>query len=130
MDGTSGALYNIFLNSLTHYFKLRAQEATSVDAKFWSCALDVALVSLQKYTTATVGDRTLMDALIPFITTLRTADLQSASAAAKKGAEKTTYMRPGLGRSVYIGNEENWLGKIPDPGAWGLSKLLEGLTQG
>lgn len=130
MDGTSGALYAIFLNNLTHYFKLHAQETTSVDANFWSSALDAALASLQKYTPATAGDRTLMDSLIPFITTLRTASLHEASTAARQGAEKTMFMRPGLGRSVYIGNEESWLGKIPDPGAWGLSKFFEGLYQG
>jgi dihydroxyacetone kinase len=129
MDGTSGALYAIFLNNLTHYFKLHAQDATSVDIKFWSNALDAALVSLQKYTPATAGDRTLMDSLIPFIVTLRTASLHEASAAAGEGAKKTMFTRPGLGRSVYIGNEESWLGKIPDPGAWGLSKLFDGLSQ-
>jgi dihydroxyacetone kinase len=130
MDGTSGALYAIFLNNLTKYFKIHAQEATSVNAKFWSSALEAALVSLQRYTPATAGDRTLMDALIPFINSLRTASLHDASAAARQGAEKTMFMRPGLGRSVYIGNEKSWLGKIPDPGAWGLSKFFEGLYHG
>ncbi|KAH6613007.1 dihydroxyacetone kinase [Boeremia exigua] len=130
MDGTSGALYAIFLNNLTRYFKSHAHEPTTVNSGFWSDALDTALAALGRYTPATVGDRTLMDALIPFTTTLRTAGLHEASLAAREGAEKTRFMRPGLGRSVYIGNEDRWLGKIPDPGAWGLSKLFEGLVRG
>ncbi|KAL2394116.1 Dihydroxyacetone kinase 1 [Exophiala dermatitidis] len=129
MDGTSGALYTIFLNSLTHYFKLRAGEKTTVDTTFWSKALESTLAALTKYTPAQVGDRTLMDALLPFAQSLQaTGDFKQASQAAKEGAAKTAAMRPGLGRSVYIGNEETWLGKIPDPGAWGLSKFFEGLA--
>jgi dihydroxyacetone kinase len=105
MDGTSGALYAIFLNSLTHYFVSRAREATVVDSKFWGEALDTALKSLKKYTAADVGDRTLMDALIPFVLELRLGSLQEASAAAAEGA--TMFMRPGLGRTVYIGDEDS-----------------------
>jgi dihydroxyacetone kinase len=129
MDGTSGALYAIFLNSLTHYFVSRAGEATVVDSKFWSEALDAALNSLKKYTAADVGDRTLMDALIPFVVTLRLGSLQEASAAAAEGAMNTMFMQPGLGRTVYIGDEDSWLGTIPDPGAWGLHRLLQGFAQ-
>lgn len=130
MDGTSGALYAIFLNSLTHFFKLHANERATVDTKFWSDALGSALSALAKYTPAQIGDRTLMDALLPYAQALQsTSDFRQASQAAKEGAAKTAAMRPGLGRTVYIGNEESWFGKIPDPGAWGLSKFFEGLTQ-
>jgi len=130
MDGTSGALYAIFLNNLTHYFKLRTNESTSINAGFWIEALTSTLASLSKYTPADVGDRTMMDALIPFVLALKTSgDLKQAAQAAKEGALKTMSMRPGLGRTVYIGNEDTWMGKIPDPGAWGLKVFFEGLAE-
>lgn len=131
MDGTSGALYAIFLNSVLHHVKLASSQAIPVDSSFWSETLSAALSALSKYTPARVGDRTMMDTLIPFADTLKaTGELQAASTAAKEGAMKTKSMRPGLGRTVYIGDEDAWLGKIPDPGAWGLSKLFEGLARG
>lgn len=129
MDGTSGALYSIFLNSLLHHVKLAANQASAADTTFWKKALSAALSALSKYTPAQVGDRTMMDALIPFAETLRsTGDLRAASSAAQEGATKTKDMRPALGRTVYIGDEDAWLGKIPDPGAYGLSKFFEGLS--
>ncbi|KAK5046878.1 hypothetical protein LTR84_007232 [Exophiala bonariae] len=130
MDGTSGALYGIFLNSLLHYFRSHAEVMTVVDRGFWTLALDSALTVLSKYTPAQVGDRTMMDALIPFTLALKaSSDVQHAASVAKEGALKTRSMRPGLGRTVYIGNEEAWLGKVPDPGAWGLSEFFEGLVR-
>ena len=72
----------------------------------------------------------MMDALIPFVETLTsTGKLESSALAAIDGAVSTKQLRPKLGRTVYVGDEQRWLGKIPDPGALGLSKFLEGLTK-
>jgi dihydroxyacetone kinase len=132
MDGTSGAIYGIFLNSLVH--GLRAQDsgsATEVDAKIWGQALKSAVTALSKYTPAQVGDRTLVDALVPFCDTLAsTADIKAAAKAAQEGTEATKHLKASLGRSVYVGSEEEWLGKIPDPGAYGLSEFLTGVAEG
>ncbi|KAF3401363.1 Dihydroxyacetone kinase 1 [Talaromyces pinophilus] len=132
MDGTSGAIYAIFLNSLVH--GLRAQDsgsATQVDAKIWGQALKSAVTALSKYTPAQVGDRTLVDALVPFCDTLAsTADIKAAAKAAADGTEATKHLKASLGRSVYVGSEEEWLGKIPDPGAYGLSQFLTGVAEG
>jgi len=129
MDGTSGALYAIFLNALVH--GLREQDTGSkkpVDAKVWAAALKSSLQALGKYTPATIGDRTLMDALIPFVDTLASGDVKKAAEAAKEGAEKTKHMKASLGRTVYVGAEGEWLGKVPDPGAHGLQEFLVGLA--
>ncbi|KIW64362.1 dihydroxyacetone kinase [Phialophora macrospora] len=130
MDGTSGAIYAIFLNALAH--GLREQDTgspTDVDAKIWAAALKSSLQALGKYTPAVPGDRTLMDALVPFVDTLSsTSDVKKAAAAAKEGAEKTKSMKASLGRAVYVGAESEWMGKIPDPGAWGLQEFLVGLA--
>jgi triose/dihydroxyacetone kinase / FAD-AMP lyase (cyclizing) len=131
MDGTSGAIYSIFLNALVH--GLRAQDTagspTPVDAKIWGQALKSAVTALAKYTPAQVGDRTLVDALVPFSDTLlKTADVHAAAKAAEEGTEATKHLKASLGRTVYVGSEEEWLGKVPDPGAYGLSEFLSGLA--
>ncbi|KAI9816780.1 MAG: hypothetical protein M1827_001425 [Pycnora praestabilis] len=130
MDGTSGALYAIFLNALAH--GLRTESASSeahMTPQIWAKALQMSLTSLGKYTPAQPGDRTLMDALYPFVEVLgRTGDKKRAAQAAKEGAEGTKGMKASLGRTVYIGGD-GWKG-VPDPGAYGLQELLEGICEG
>ncbi|WEW61043.1 dihydroxyacetone kinase Dak1 [Emydomyces testavorans] len=133
MDGTSGAIYAIFLNALAH--GLREQDFSShptpVTVQIWTHALQHSLKALAKYTPAQPGDRTLVDALVPFIHTLaESRDVKAAAFAARTGAESTKSMKPRLGRSVYVGHEDEWIGKIPDPGAYGLSEFLSGLAEG
>jgi triose/dihydroxyacetone kinase / FAD-AMP lyase (cyclizing) len=130
MDGTSGAIYAIFLNALAH--GLREQDngrLTEVDVNVWARALASSLDALRKYTPAAPGDRTLMDSLVPFIETLSsTMDVEKAARASRKGAEETKAMKASLGRAVYVGSESNWMGRIPDPGAWGLAEFLDGVA--
>ncbi|KND91306.1 Dihydroxyacetone kinase 1 [Tolypocladium ophioglossoides CBS 100239] len=126
MDGTSGALYAIFLHALASGLQAAApptpQPATP---RVWAAALSAALASLAKYTPAQPGDRTVVDALVPFVATLgETLHLPSAVEAARKGCESTKGMAASLGRSVYV-SAEGW-DSCPDPGAYGLVKLLEG----
>lgn len=131
MDGTSGAIYAIFLNALAH--GLRAQDmgsATQTTPEIWAKALKHSITALATYTPAKPGDRTLMDALVPFCDTIFDSnDIRAAAAAAQKGAESTKSMKASLGRTVYVGGQEEWLGKIPDPGAYGLSEFLSGLAE-
>jgi len=70
-----------------------------------------------------------MDSLIPFVKTLGSSgDAKKAAQASREGAEKTKAMKASLGRSVYVGAEDEWRGKIPDPGAWGLAEFFDGLA--
>jgi dihydroxyacetone kinase len=126
MDGTSGALYAIYLNSLAH--SLREQSsAGEATPKVWGAALKQASKSLSRYTPAQPGDRTLVDALHPFVETLiETGDLKKAAEASRKGAEATKGMEASLGRTVYIGGKG--FEQVPDPGAWGLSEFFLGLA--
>ncbi|KAJ5705937.1 hypothetical protein N7536_001626 [Penicillium majusculum] len=132
MDGTSGAIYAIFLNALAH--GLLAQNTSSpstITTETWAKALKSSFAALGKYTPAKPGDRTLIDALAPFVDTLlETGDVRVAAAAAQQGTESTKAMKASLGRTVYVGGEEEWIGKIPDPGAFGLSEFLTGLAEG
>ncbi len=74
------------------------------------------------------GDRTMLDALEPFVNALwdgvnKTAHevLEAAVAAAERGAEATSEMKPRSGRSSYLGDRV--LG-YPDPGAKAVSIWL------
>ena len=89
MGGTSGALYCIYLTALASAL---ASESSV------SAALNAALQQLMKYTRARLGDRTMMDALIPFIDTLeRTGDAKQAIEKAREGVEGTKKMEAKLG---------------------------------
>ena len=130
MDGTSGAIYAIFLNALAA--GLRSQSPGSgkkeVTVEVWAEAAKQAMQGLGKYTPARPGDRTLVDALEPFVNQLgSTGDLKKAAQSAKEGSDATKGMKASLGRSVYVGNE-GWQ-NVPDPGAYGLSEFLSGLAE-
>jgi len=118
MGGTSGALYCIYLTALAG--ALATESSVSK-------ALQAALQQLMKYTRARLGDRTMMDALIPFIDTLQsTGDASQAVQKAKEGVEGTKTMQASLGRSTYL--DESATRGVPDPGAYGLLILLEGIA--
>ncbi|TIA47009.1 dihydroxyacetone kinase [Aureobasidium pullulans] len=130
MDGTSGAIYAIFLNALAAGLRSQSPESgkKEVTTQVWAEAAKQALEGLGKYTPARPGDRTLVDALEPFIKQLvATGDLQKAAQAAKEGTDATKGMKASLGRSVYVGNEG--FKEVPDPGAYGLSEFLTGLAE-
>lgn len=129
MDGTSGAIYAIFLNALVHNLRLQnTTNPTPVTSEIWGKALRGSLEALGRYTPAKPGDRTLLDALYPFITKFQeTGNLKEAAQAAKKGSDRTRGMKPRLGRSVYVGGDGYQ--KVPDPGAYGLSEFLIGLQE-
>ncbi|KAE8144945.1 Dak1 domain-containing protein [Aspergillus avenaceus] len=130
MDGTSGAIYAIFLNALAHGLREQDKGTTaSASATIWAEALKYSIEALGKYTPAKPGDRTMIDALVPFCTTLReTKDIHAAARASQEGTEATKSMKASLGRAVYVGSENEWVGKVPDPGAYGLSEFLTGLA--
>lgn len=124
MDGTSGAIYAIFLNALL--VAVRDLPPGEMTPKRWAAALFDANIVLGKYTPARPGDRTVIDALYPFVETLgRTENLRKASDASLRAAESTQAMEAKLGRTVYIGGSQ--YSQVPDPGAWGLAMFLKGL---
>ena len=130
MDGTSGALYAIFLNSLA--FGIRSQGGSSggkkADPSVWAKALKTAMESMGKYTPAKPGDRTLVDALQPFVDELsKSGDVSKAAQAADEGAKKTKGMKASLGRTVYVGG--SGYEEVPDPGAHGLALFFNGLAE-
>ncbi|KAJ1650298.1 hypothetical protein IWQ61_008864 [Dispira simplex] len=147
MGGTSGGLYGILLDSLAAHIQTAHQDRPidtqrGLSLGDWTHCLKAALTTLQRYTSARRGHRTLMDVLIPFVEALESAvadgttsnleALQRAVEAARLGVEATKTMVPRRGRATYIGDQAGGdLDKysIPDPGAYGLYKLFEGFSQ-
>lgn len=81
-----------------------------------------------KFTRARKGDRTMMDCLIPFVDELGTGGVKKALEEARKGVEGTRTMEANLGRSSYL--DESATRGVPDPGAYGLLMLFEGMVEG
>jgi dihydroxyacetone kinase len=84
MGGTSGALYSIYLSALAQGVSQTHSKTISLPAI--AQAAHFALRALGKYTPARVGDRTLIDALDPFVNELvESGDLWKAVEAAQEG---------------------------------------------
>ncbi|MHB8112735.1 MAG: DAK2 domain-containing protein, partial [Bellilinea sp.] len=94
------------------------------------------LSSIQEQTKARVGDKTLMDALIPSVAALRSSAekgndilsmLDAAANAAQQGAEATKNFPARFGRAKYQGDRT--LGK-PDPGSISMALVFKGFING
>ncbi|CAM1504780.1 Fc.00g023710.m01.CDS01 [Cosmosporella sp. VM-42] len=125
MDGTSGALYSIFLHALVQ--SLSSLPQGDLLSQGWAQALRQSCDAMSKYTPARPGDRTLVDALYPFIDVLQqTGGVREAALAALAGARSTKGMTASLGRTVYVGGSRYQ--EVPDPGAWGLCCFFLGIA--
>ncbi|KAG6866995.1 hypothetical protein C0991_003911 [Blastosporella zonata] len=124
MGGTIGALLAIFLTAVSASLKDSPEH--------WGRALIAGLKSLGKYTPAKPGDRTLIDALAPFCETLAQDenDLENAVDVTRRGAESTRSMPAVLGRAAYVTLPKDVENLPPDPGAWGVLAIVEGLVRG
>ncbi len=133
MGGTLGGILGIFFVSLRAAVEKNiAVAASDGPVALWGKALGTALENLRRYTPAKVGDRTVMDTLMPFAEVMGQSGFDSGVDAAVKGAEATKSMTPRLGRATYVGggssggeNQE----LPPDPGAWGAMVVIAGLRK-
>jgi dihydroxyacetone kinase len=118
LGGSSGPLYGaLFLRCGS-----ALEGSGAIGLTQWAEALDQGCQAISELGGAKPGDRTMLDALDPFVKALqknhdrkvpREAVL-SAVDAAQRGMEATARMKPRLGRSSYLGDRV--LG-YPDPGA-------------
>ncbi|KAI3322365.1 dihydroxyacetone kinase [Xylariaceae sp. AK1471] len=135
MGGTLGGILGIFFVSLrtalVDNFAITKEEEGNIP-KLWAVAVRTALDNLSRYTPAKVGDRTVMDTLIPFAEGLAAnGRFDEGVDAAVAGAEKTKTLKPRLGRATYVGaGEDASNGLPPDPGAWGAMVVIKGLQAG
>jgi triose/dihydroxyacetone kinase / FAD-AMP lyase (cyclizing) len=117
MGGSSGPLYGVLFLRCGSVL-----ESSRISGRArWVEAVDQGCEAISQLGGAKPGDRTMLDALVPFVKFLKDArgepsreTLLTAVEAAERGAEATTQMKPRLGRSSYLGDRV--LGH-PDPGA-------------
>jgi ATP-dependent dihydroxyacetone kinase len=129
MGGSSGPLYGVLL--LRCGKVLENSERTGLDQ--WVAALDQGCRAISELGGAQPGDRTMLDALDPFVESLKEAAgkwsrdvLFTAVEAAERGAERTAKMKPRRGRSSYLGDRV--LGH-PDPGAKAVAIWLRAVCE-
>lgn len=131
MGGTLGGILGIFFVSLRTAMESNIHLAESKGiVALWGEALLIALDNLKRYTPAKVGDRTVMDTLIPFAEFIEKAGFVDGVQAAVDGAEATKRMKPKLGRATYVGGMSDDGELPPDPGAWGAMVAIRGLQSG
>jgi dihydroxyacetone kinase len=118
LGGSSGPLYGVLFLRCGNVLK----DDGVVGLAEWANALDQGCQAISELGGAKPGDRTMLDALDPFVKALtNTQDgkteretVISAVDAAERGMEATAQMKPSLGRSSYLGHRV--IGH-PDPGA-------------
>lgn len=116
MGGSSGVLLAIFFAA--------AGDAMS-NGRTLIDALKGGLERMQEVGGAQIGDRTMIDALLPAFDALPNG-LSAAARAARDGASRTATMSKAYaGRAAYI-NKEQLLGNV-DPGAEAVARLFEGV---
>ncbi len=131
LGGTSGPLYAMLLLRAAACLRSNDPEAATT----WAEALRAGGAGIGELGGAAVGDRTMLDALVPASEALASglhagrspvAALSEAVAAADRGAEATASMIPRRGRSSYLGDRA--LGH-PDPGAVAVAIWLRAVSQ-
>ncbi|WVQ71012.1 dihydroxyacetone kinase [Cryptococcus sp. DSM 104548] len=128
MGGTSGALYSIFFAGLGKGLRDQAVAgAKATSSEVWSKAAADALTTLYKYTRARPPSRTLVDPLEAFIASLASKGLLSAAEDALAAADKTKELVAKAGRGAYVNQEDLKKREVPDPGAWGIWRIVDGI---
>jgi dihydroxyacetone kinase len=136
LGGSSGPLYGaLFLRCSKVLQDLQATAATGpAPVRQWAEALEQGVAAIRELGGAKPGDRTMLDALVPFVNGLKNGEgtmatrdaLLAAVEAAEHGAEATAQMIPRLGRSSYMGDRV--LG-YPDPGARAVAIWLRAASE-
>jgi dihydroxyacetone kinase len=130
LGGSSGPLYGVLF--LRCGSVLGNTVATGLEQ--WVEALDQGCRAISELGGAKLGDRTMLDALDPFVKVLKNEAgerpsreaVLAAVEAAERGAAATAQMKPRLGRSSYLGDRV--LGH-PDPGAKAISVWLRAASE-
>ena len=130
LGGSSGPLYGtLFLRCGSVLEKSGAMGLAQ-----WTEALDQGCRAISELGGAKSGDRTMLDALDPFVDALKKQVdgkasrevIMAAVDAAECGVEATARMKPRLGRSSYLGDRV--LG-YPDPGATAVAVWLRAVSE-
>jgi len=128
MGGASGVLFGVFFRA--------SQEAPitiRLDCRTLKEFLNLGLRNLKLKTKAEVGDKTILDALVPALQALDQVATDSlavafnvAAAAAEQGAQATVGLAPRFGRAKTLGDRAV---AARDPGATSMALLFRGLAE-
>ncbi|MBN1417668.1 MAG: dihydroxyacetone kinase subunit L [Planctomycetes bacterium] len=130
--GATGPLFGSFFLGMAE----AAEERDAVDAGALAGIFEAGLAALRKRTKAQVGDKTMIDALVPAVAAMRQAveggadpakALGQAAEAALRGAESTKAFPARFGRAKNVG--EKSVGHA-DPGATTVSLVFRGFAEG
>lgn len=129
VGGASGPLYGTFFLR----FGVTAGESTELDADQLGAALHAGLEGVITRGKAEVGDKTMLDALIPALAAFDAAKSEGAAAAAKaafeaaeRGRDATLPLVARKGRASYLGDRS--AGHL-DPGATSTAFLFQALAE-
>ena len=131
IGGSSGPLNAALLVGAASRLRSAAGALTLAD---WADALHAGNAAIAEIGGARLGDRTMLDALLPAADALAraaaqgatgAAALEHAAIAARQGAERTRGITAAVGRSSYLGDRV--VGHA-DPGAWAVALWLEALA--
>lgn len=130
MGGTLGAIFGIFLAALSASIQDHQGEDFSVQ-EILSKSAASAIQSLKGHTGARVGDRTVMDVLIPVCEAMGenpVADFSVIVDRARAAADGTKHLQAKFGRATYVTQGKDTEG-TPDPGAWAVYEMLLGIRR-
>jgi phosphoenolpyruvate---glycerone phosphotransferase subunit DhaL len=130
--GATGPLYGSLFLGMSE----AASGLAALDGAAFAHVLEGGLQSIQQQTKAKVGDKTMMDALIPAVEAAKKAAsesleppdiLRAAVKAARQGSEFTSTISARYGRAKYQGART--IG-YPDPGSVSITMFFQGLLNG
>ena len=123
VGGTSGPLIGLLLNDIAASLDRQGGDASLV------AGLDTGTEAVARVGEAKLGDRTMLDCLIPTVDDLRASptpiDWTAIAGKALAHARATAVLSPRMGRASYVGDRA--LG-TPDAGAMGIALLFWALA--
>jgi dihydroxyacetone kinase-like protein len=130
--GATGPLLGSFLMGLSNGIG----EQDTIDCPTLAAMFEAGLAGVRRQSKAQIGDKTLMDALLPAVDAMRQAAeegksikeaLQRAAAAAQNGAVSTKEFKARFGRAKNLGDRT--IG-FQDPGATSMALIFQGFLEG
>lgn len=127
IGGSMGPLYGLMFEDMAGAIKGRAE----IDAEVFSAMLNAGLKGVQSVGNAQVGDKTLIDTLVPAVAAFDAAKAQgfapalaAMTAAAEKGRDSTIDLVARIGRSSRLGERSRG---VLDAGATSCCMILTSL---
>jgi len=127
MGGTSGVLLELMFRKIGSV--LLASSSVIDEMALWN-AFHAGVDAVSLYGGATVGSRTMLDALCPAVLAAEeeNGSIEKVAEAAEKGAKGTASMlSASAGRSNYL--REEYLAGTPDPGAVAVGVVLKAISK-